>query len=218
MTDFAKRTFDILCAAAGLVLLAPVLMAIAGLVKRSSPGPVFYRGVRTGRFGRPFRIFKFRSMVVDGERRGGTTTGHNDPRITPIGRILRAYKLDELPQLLNVLCGDMSFVGPRPEVAEYTDRYTAAERRILDVRPGITDLASLEFSDLQEHVGADDPDRVYRETILPRKNRLRLEYAERHSLALDARILARTVWVVATKPFRRRVPREAARSLPREAA
>lgn len=198
-----KRTFDVFLAVCGLAVLWPVLAACAVAVKLDSRGPVFYRGLRTGRHGRPFRIWKFRSMVSDAESRGGTTTGDADPRITRVGRVLRRYKLDELPQLWNVLCGDMSFVGPRPEVAEYTDGYTAEERRILDVRPGITDLSSIEFRDLQSHVGTLDPDGVYRREILPRKNRLRLQYVERQSLALDVAILFRTVSLVLLRPLGR---------------
>ncbi|MGE3780010.1 MAG: sugar transferase, partial [Pirellulaceae bacterium] len=196
-----KRVSDILLASAGLVLTSPVLLVIAALVKLTSPGPVLYRGVRTGQYGVPFRILKFRSMIPDGERCGGTTTGRDDPRITRIGRVLRRYKLDELPQLINVLRGEMSFVGPRPEVSEYTDQYTPEQRKILDVRPGITDLASIEFSDLQEHVGGVAPDQVYREIVLPRKNQLRLKYANEASLWLDLVILARTLALVVRKPL-----------------
>lgn len=200
--DAMKRMLDLMLAVCGLLALWPVLAACAVAVKIDSPGPVFYRGVRTGRYGRPFRIWKFRSMVIDAEARGGTTTGDEDPRITRVGRVLRRYKLDELPQLWNVLWGEMSFVGPRPEVAEYTDGYSAEERRILDVRPGITDLSSIEFRDLQSHVGARDPDEVYRREILPRKNRLRLQYVERQSLALDLSILLRTVSLLLLRPLR----------------
>ena len=203
MQDAIKRTFDIVAAGAGLVLLAPLLAGIAVAVKVASPGPVFYRGVRTGRFGRPFRMFKFRTMVVDAEQRGGTTTGAHDPRVTPLGRVLRAYKLDELPQLLNVMRGDMSLVGPRPEVAEYTDAYTADQRRILSVRPGITDWASLRFHDLQQAVGGDDPDGVFRREVLPEKIALRLKYVDERSLGGDAAILARTAAVVIGKAFGR---------------
>ncbi|MCA8993517.1 MAG: sugar transferase [Planctomycetaceae bacterium] len=204
--EFIKRIFDIVTALFLLALVWPVLVTCAVLVKLSSPGPVFYRGVRTGRFGKPFRIFKFRSMRTDAEQTGGTTTGENDPRITGIGHVLRKYKIDELPQLFNVLLGDMSFVGPRPEVAEYTDAYTDEERQILAVRPGITDLACLEFSDLQEHVGEEDPDEAYRQRILPRKNALRLKYAREQSLALDVEILGKTAALVLSKPFRKRKP------------
>ncbi len=201
MSDFIKRTFDVLFACAGLLVLSPLLLLLAILVKLSSPGPVFYRGLRAGRHGRPFRIFKFRSMVQDGEQRGGTTTGKDDPRTTRVGRFLRKYKLDELPQLFNLLSGEMSIVGPRPEVFEYTNQYTPEQSRILNVRPGMTDLACIEFNDLQECVGADDPDRVYRERILPRKNELRLKYADEHGLWLDFKILATTIWIVLRKPL-----------------
>jgi len=198
-----KRCFDFLLALAGLIAISPLLAAIAIAVGVSSPGPIFYRGLRTGRGGKPFRIFKFRSMVVDAEDRGGTTTGKDDPRITRVGRYLRRYKLDELPQLLNVLLGDMSFVGPRPEVAEYTDQYSEEERLILSVRPGITDYSSLEFHDLQEVVGSDDPDGAFRHKVLPRKIALRLAYVRNRSPLVDITILLRTVWLVATKPLRR---------------
>jgi lipopolysaccharide/colanic/teichoic acid biosynthesis glycosyltransferase len=203
VSDAIKRTFDLIVAAAGLLALAPLMAGLAIAVKLSSPGPVFYRGVRTGRRGQPFRIFKFRSMIADGEQRGGTTTGRDDPRVTPLGRVLRHTKLDELPQLINVLAGDMSLVGPRPEVAEYTDAYTADERRILSVRPGITDLASLRFNNLEEVVGSDDPDETFRRKVLPEKIALRLKYVDERSLAGDLAILARTAAVVLAKPFRR---------------
>ena len=199
-----KRTIDVVASIAGLIVLAPLLGLIAGAVRLSSPGPVFYRGVRTGRHGRPFRIYKYRSMVVDAERLGGTTTGRGDPRITPVGAVLRRYKLDELPQLLNVLRGEMSLVGPRPEVAEYTDAYSEDERRILSVRPGITDLACLEFGDLQDVVGSEDPDGTFRDLVLPRKNALRLRYVDERSLGLDLAILARTALLVLSKPLARR--------------
>jgi lipopolysaccharide/colanic/teichoic acid biosynthesis glycosyltransferase len=201
--DVVKRTFDLLAAATGLLLFAPLMACIAAAVKLSSPGPVFYRGVRTGRHGRSFRILKFRSMVADGEQRGGTTTGRNDPRVTPLGRLLRRTKLDELPQLINVLVGEMSLVGPRPEVAEYTDAYTADERRILSVRPGITDLASLRFNELEQVVGSSNPDETFRRDVLPVKIALRLKYVDERSLAGDLVILAKTAVVVAAKPFRR---------------
>ena len=201
--DAAKRSFDFVAATAGLLSLAPLLAGIAVAVKLSTPGPVFYRGVRTGWHGRPFRIFKFRSMVVDGERLGGTATGRDDPRVTPLGRILRQWKFDELPQLINVVLGDMSLVGPRPEVAEYTDAYTPEQRRMLSIRPGITDLASLRFHDMQEIVGSDDPDEAFRRLVLPEKISLRLKYVDEHSLIGDLAILARTAAVVLAKPFRR---------------
>jgi lipopolysaccharide/colanic/teichoic acid biosynthesis glycosyltransferase len=199
----AKRSFDIFAACLGLIVLAPVMLGIAALIRLNDGGPAIYRGRRTGRGGRPFEILKFRSMVVDAERRGGSTTGKDDPRITPVGAILRKYKLDELPQLISVLIGDMSIVGPRPEVAEYTDRYNDEERRILSVRPGITDWASLEFNDLQDAVGSDDPDTQFRERVLPIKNSLRLRYVDQQSFLTDLAIVAKTAAVVVSKPFRR---------------
>jgi lipopolysaccharide/colanic/teichoic acid biosynthesis glycosyltransferase len=193
---------DVLGASFGLILLAPLLAAIALAVRFNSPGPILYRGTRTGRYGKPFRILKFRSMVIDAERIGSPTTAKNDPRITAVGHLLRRYKLDELPQLLNVLIGDMSFVGPRPEVVEYTDRYTRDERIIFAVRPGITDLASLEFHDLQEVVGSTDPERAYQTKVLPRKTALRLQYVREQSFLGDLRILARTVRLIFAKAIK----------------
>jgi lipopolysaccharide/colanic/teichoic acid biosynthesis glycosyltransferase len=199
-----KRTFDLFLSIIGLLATAPLLAAIAIGIKLSSPGPVFYRGVRTGRGGKQFRIFKFRTMVIDAEQKGGTTTGKNDPRITQVGHLLRKYKLDELPQLINVLLGDMSFVGPRPEVAEYTDKYTPEERLILSVRPGITDYSSMAFHDLQEVVGSEDPDEVFRTRVLPEKIALRLKYVRTRSFWIDLKILFSTVAILLTKPFKRR--------------
>lgn len=189
-----KRLFDLAAAATGLVVLSPVLLVIAGLVRMSSPGPVFYRGVRAGRGGVPFRIYKFRTMVSDAERIGGGSTAKDDPRITPIGRVLRRHKLDELPQLLNVLVGDMSLVGPRPELMQYASEYSGDERLILTVRPGITDLASLEFIQLGDILGNEDPDRVYEERVKPIKNALRVRYVREQSFLGDIRILLRTLW------------------------
>lgn len=196
-----KRIFDIAFALAGIIALFPLMCAIAFAIKLTSRGPIFYRGVRTGMYGKPFRIYKFRSMVANAEAVGGTTTGASDSRITHVGHILRRYKLDELPQLFNVLTGTMSLVGPRPEVPEYTERYTDEEQAILSVRPGITDLASLRFNDLQSFVGAIDPDQAYQTYVLPEKNRLRLEYVRRKSFWLDLQILARTIYLVAGKLF-----------------
>jgi lipopolysaccharide/colanic/teichoic acid biosynthesis glycosyltransferase len=161
-------------------------------VKLSSPGPVFYRGVRAGLFGRPFRILKFRTMVQDAEKLGGPTTGTNDERVTKIGSLLRKTKLDEIPQLFNVLTGEMSLVGPRPEVMEYTALYNDEEKIILSMRPGITDYASIEFADLDDLVGSADPDRYFREHIMPRKTQLRVKYVREWSLWGDFKILWRT--------------------------
>lgn len=190
----AKRAFDIAASAAGLVVISPALGAIALLIKFGSPGPVFYRGVRIGLKGRPFRIYKFRTMVVDAEKLGGSATANDDARITRIGRLLRGRKLDELPQLLNVFKGEMSFVGPRPEVRKYTDLYNEEEQAILDVPPGITDWASIWDSDEGAILeGAADPEKAYEELIRPTKLALQLYYVRNRSLAADFRILFHTM-------------------------
>jgi lipopolysaccharide/colanic/teichoic acid biosynthesis glycosyltransferase len=199
-----KRTFDVLGASLGLLLFSPLLATLAVAIKLNSPGPVFYRGLRVGLHGRPFRIVKFRSMIVDAEKLGAASTADGDARITSIGRLLRKTKLDELPQLLNVLTGDMSFVGPRPEVQRFVDMYTEEEKAILTVRPGITDWASLWNPDEGAVLaGSDEPDRAYVELIRPQKLRWQLEYVRRRSLLVDITILAQTV---ATVLWRRTPP------------
>jgi lipopolysaccharide/colanic/teichoic acid biosynthesis glycosyltransferase len=188
-----KRAFDLVAAVLGLVVLSPVMLCLAALIKLESKGPVFYRGTRTGQFGKPFRIFKFRTMVQDAEKRGGPSTALNDPRLTRLGPLLRKYKLDELPQLINVVSGQMSIVGPRPQVERYTAAYTAEQKAILDVRPGLTDYASIEFMDLDKLLGTENVDEKYAREIEPRKNELRIKYVRDHSLATDFRIIARTL-------------------------
>jgi lipopolysaccharide/colanic/teichoic acid biosynthesis glycosyltransferase len=172
-------------------------LAIAALIKADSRGPVFYRGRRIGRRMQPFRIFKFRTMVPDAERLGGPSTAHHDPRLTRVGAALRRYKLDELPQLLNILRGDMSVVGPRPQVELYTSRYSERERVIFDVRPGLTDYASIRFINLDEMLGDHDVDERYRRDVEPHKNRLRARYVEQQSLWVDAKILWLTALALA---------------------
>jgi lipopolysaccharide/colanic/teichoic acid biosynthesis glycosyltransferase len=196
----AKRAFDITAAIIGLVALLPVMVVIAAAVRVDSPGAVLYRAKRIGKDGKPFRMLKFRSMVADAELKGGSSTGERDARITRVGRYLRACKLDELPQLINVLRGEMSIVGPRPEVEEYTSQYVGDELRILSVAPGITDFASIEFRDLASQLGARDPDLVYARDIRPRKNSLRLQYVQERGVRTDLVILARTLQAL----FRRR--------------
>lgn len=192
--DAAKRALDLIAALAGLVLLVPLLLTLAVGIKLYEGGPVFYRGVRVGRYGRHFQIFKFRTMVADAEKRGGSSTANDDPRITRIGKFLRKYKLDELPQLINVLKGEMSFVGPRPEVQHYVNMFTEGERAILGVRPGITDWASLWNPDEGAVLaGSPDPEKTYMEKIRPEKIRLQLEYVRRRSFRVDLEILIRTV-------------------------
>ncbi len=179
-----------------LFLIWPLIAVIAIAIKMSSPGPVFYRGVRAGLHGKPFRIIKFRTMVEDAESLGGPTTGTNDRRVTRIGALLRRTKLDELPQFLNVLTGEMSIVGPRPEVMEYTATYKSEEKCIFSMRPGITDYASIEFADLDDRVGDSDPDRYFREHIMPRKTALRVKYVKDWSLWSDFLILWMTIFRV----------------------
>ena len=193
----AKRIFDIFIAAAGLLLISPFLILIAWRIRSEDGGPIFYRGERVGLFGRIFQIYKFRTMVVDAEKRGGSSTSEDDPRITRTGNILRKHKLDELPQLINVLRGDMSFVGPRPEVKKFTDMYTEKEKAILTVRPGITDWASLWNSDEGAILkGSPDPDKDYLEKIRPEKIRLQLEYVREQSFRTDIKIIFLTLRVV----------------------
>lgn len=189
-----KRLFDVTFSSIGLVVFSPLLLLIALLIKLDSPGPVFYRGVRVGRFGKPFRIFKFRTMVADAEKLGGPSTADDDPRITRAGKLIRKYKLDELPQLINVLKGEMSIVGPRPEVQMYVDMFTEEEKAILSVRPGMTDWASL--WDIDEGAilaGSLDPEKTYMEKIRPEKIRLQLEYVRNHSFWVDLKIILKTL-------------------------
>jgi lipopolysaccharide/colanic/teichoic acid biosynthesis glycosyltransferase len=184
-----KRAFDLFFGALGLVVLTPIFMGIAVLIKLDSLGPIFYRGVRVGQHGRLFRIFKFRTMRPDAELVGSTSTGKNDPRVTRVGRWLRPLKLDELPQLLNVVRGEMSIVGPRPEVEEHTSAYTEEEKVILSVLPGITDYASIRFFDLNDLVGSEDPRRVFIEKYRAEKNKLRVAYVRNQSFWTDFRII-----------------------------
>ena len=193
----AKRTFDVATATAGLIILSPVIAAIAIAIKAGSKGPLLYRGTRVGMNDEPFHMLKFRTMVVDADKIGGSSTPEYDPRVTPIGKFLRKYKLDELPQLINVLRGDMSFVGPRPQVQWAVDLYTPEERQILTVRPGITDEASLKFSNEGEILkGSKDPDKDYIEKIHPEKMRLSLEYVRNRSFSGDLSIIARTAGAI----------------------
>ncbi|MEO3712036.1 sugar transferase [Roseateles flavus] len=201
----AKRLFDILASALGLLLLSPLLLFVALWIKWDSPGPVMFRQERVGRFGRPFRIHKFRSMRVDAPALGPQITIGEDPRITASGRFIRRSKLDELPQLWDVLRGAMSLVGPRPEVPRYVALYPPALREIvLSVRPGITDPASLAFRNESELLAASaDPERTYVEEILPAKLALMVDYVESASLGGDLRWVWRTVAAVWWRSARR---------------
>lgn len=198
-----KRIFDLICSIVGLLLLSPLLFSICLSIWREDGGPVFYRGERIGLHGGLFRIFKFRTMVVDAEKLGGASTSDDDHRITRIGGFLRKYKLDELPQLINVLVGDMSLVGPRPEVKKFTDLYTEEEKVILTVRPGITDWASLWNPDEGALLkGSVDPDKDYLEKIRPEKIRLQLKYVRERTFWTDIKIIFLTLKTIFIKTER----------------
>ena len=193
----AKRAFDLVFSLIGLWVLSPLLLLIAILIKLDSPGPVFYKGSRVGLGGHLFKMFKFRTMVINADKIGGSSTPDDDPRLTRMGRILRKYKLDELPQLINVLIGDMSFVGPRPQVKWAVDLYSPEEREVLTIRPGITDYASLHFPNEGEILkGSTDPDKDYMEKIHPTKMRLSLEYVRSRSLWVDLKVILQTIVAV----------------------
>ena len=199
--DVVKRFVDLLLATVCLILLTPVYGIIAILVKLDTPGKVFYRGIRTGYHGRQFRVFKFRSMVDGAEKLGGGTTAYNDKRITRVGRYLRKTKLDEIPQLFNIILGHVSFVGPRPELPKYTDMYQNEQKIILDVRPGITDISSIRYIYLEEIVGETNADERYERDILHKKNELRVQYIVRQSIFLDTWLLLETIRRVIKKTF-----------------
>lgn len=185
-----KRTFDFVSALCGLIVLWPFFLLISILIKIDTRGPIFYKGIRTGLHGKPFRIFKFRSMIPND---GSTATAHHDPRITKIGKFIRRYKIDELPQLINVLKGEMSIVGPRPEVEEHTSVYTDAEKIILTVHPGITDFSSIRFINLNELLGSEDANKVFKEKYRDEKNKLRIKYVEERSFSVDMKIIFMTL-------------------------
>ena len=192
MNAALKRGFDLLASAAALLLLWPLLLVIAMLIKLDSPGPVLFRQSRLGKEGRIFHLLKFRTMVQNAERRGPSITTHRDPRITRIGHLLRRFDLDELPSLWNVLRGEMSIVGPRPEVPKFLPYYTGAFRQALAVRPGLTDPATLAFR--QEAAWLDgDAEDAYTRDILPRKLALQVEYARTQRLITDLAVIGRTL-------------------------
>jgi lipopolysaccharide/colanic/teichoic acid biosynthesis glycosyltransferase len=188
-----KRFFDITACLIALLFFLPFFAVVAVIIRINSSGPVFYRGWRTGLNGKLFRIFKFRTMVVDAEKLGGSSTALNDPRLTEIGKFLRKYKIDELPQLTNILMGDMSFVGPRPQVEKYTKLYNDDEQIILSVRPGLTDYASIKFINLDQILGDESVDERYLKEIEPEKNRLRMKYAKENSFWIDIKIILMTL-------------------------
>lgn len=193
-----KRLFDLTTSGLALVFLSPFLVLVAMTIKISDWGPVFYRGERVGFGLKSFRIFKFRSMVMNADSTGVNSTAEDDPRITGVGKWLRGRKLDELPQLINVFFGDMSLVGPRPEVGQAVARYNKQQKKVFSVRPGMTDFASIRFRNEGDILkGSKDPDKAYREKIFPEKMRLQLSYLKKPSLFKDIRIILATVWSLA---------------------
>ena len=192
-----KRIFDIVASGLGLIVLSPLFLVLAIWIKLDSKGPVFYRQVRVGYKNKDFRIFKFRSMRVGADKGSLVTIGGHDPRVTRSGYFIRKFKFDELPQLINVFLGDMSLVGPRPEVRHYVDYGTAEQMHVLDVRPGITDPASIKFRNENELMEkAEDPEKYYIEVIMQEKIKLYLEYVEKHSFWYDLGLIFKTFWVI----------------------
>lgn len=194
-----KRCLDFTIALVAIIVLFPIILIFSLAVMIDDGFPIFYTPLRGGYKGKPFKIIKYRTMVRDADKIGGGTTALNDPRITKVGSILRKVKADEIVQIFNVLTGTMSFVGPRPELLQYTEQYTEEESVILKVRPGITDYSSLEFINLDEIVGGQNADEMYEKYVLKRKNQLRIKYAEEVSLKTDFIILFKTVWCVLEK-------------------
>lgn len=189
-----KRLFDLVVSVSALIILSPFFVIIAFLIVLDSKGGVFYKQKRIGKNARPFLLYKFRSMKLGSDKKGLITVGNNDSRITKLGQFLRNYKLDELPQIFNIIFNDMSFVGPRPEVGKYVKLYTAEQMRVLSVKPGLTDLASLEFINENELLGrAEKPEDYYVKVIMPAKLRLNLEYIEKQSFLFDLKIIGKTL-------------------------
>ena len=195
-----KRIFDILVSGIGLLCLSPLLLIVAIWIKLDSPGPIFYRQVRVGRYNKDFRIFKFRSMRIGSDKGSLVTIGGRDPRITRSGYFIRKFKIDELPQLINVLVGDMSLVGPRPEVRHYVNYWTPEQMHVLDVQPGITDPASIKYRNENELLAqAEDPEKYYIEVIMQEKIKLYFEYVEKSSFWYDIKLIFQTFWVIITE-------------------
>lgn len=192
-----KRLFDILASFIGLIIISPVFLILGIWIKLDSKGPVFYKQIRVGRGNKDFFLYKFRSMRVGADKDGLITVGGRDPRVTRSGYYIRKYKLDEFPQLINVLKGDMSLVGPRPEVRKYVEMYTPEQMQVLDVRPGITDLASIRYRNENELLEkAEDPDKYYIEVIMQDKLRINLEYVRNHSFLYDIKLIFGTFWAI----------------------
>lgn len=194
---FLKRGFDIIASFIGLIILSPIFLIIACFIKLNSKGPVFFKQIRIGKNGKRFRIFKFRTMVVDAEKQGMQITVGRDSRITKVGYFLRKSKIDELPQLINILIGNMSFVGPRPEVPKYVQMYNENQKSILKVRPGITDVASIEYRNENALLAqSKNPEETYVKEIMPRKLELNLEYLRKLSIIYDVKLILKTLYVV----------------------
>jgi len=199
-----KRVFDLTFSGIGLIFLSPFLLLVAAMIKLDSRGPVLFRHERVGRNAHPFRVLKFRTMVQDASLRGGPITFGDDPRVTRLGSWLRKTKIDELPQLLNIIKGEMSFVGPRPEVRKYVDMFQEDYEQILQIRPGLTDLASLRYRNEAELLGSfENPEDAYRQHILPDKIRLAKEYVRQSSVLFDLALIFRTLFKVARFRFPR---------------
>ena len=192
-----KRAFDIVASGLGLILLSPLLLVVAIWIKLDSKGPVFYRQTRVGQYNKDFRIFKFRTMHTGSDKGSQVTIGDRDPRVTRAGYWIRKFKIDELPQLINVFVGEMSLVGPRPEVRHYVDYWTPEQMHVLDVRPGITDPASIKFRNENELMEkAEDPEKYYIEVIMQEKIKLYLEYVEKHNFFYDLGLIFKTFLVI----------------------
>ena len=195
-----KRLFDIIASGCGLLVLSPLFFVVAIWIKLDSKGPVFYKQIRVGRYGKDFKLFKFRSMRVGADKKGLITIGGHDPRVTRSGYFIRKYKLDEFPQLINVFIGDMSLVGPRPEVRKYVDLYTPEQLHVLAVRPGITDLASIRYRNENEILETvENPEQYYIDVIMPDKLRINLEYVANHSFFYDIKLIFKTFWEIISK-------------------
>jgi len=192
-----KRFFDLILSLIGLLIMVPILFLITLLIKISSSGPVFYKQVRVGKNNKDFEIFKFRTMHVNADKNGLLTIGGRDPRVTSIGYYLRKFKLDELPQLINVFIGDMSFVGPRPEVRQFVNLYSEIQKKVLNVKPGITDLASIEFRNENEILSKEeDPKQYYIDYIMPKKLEINLKYINQRNLLKDFVVIIKTIKVI----------------------
>ncbi|WP_082804618.1 sugar transferase [Rossellomorea vietnamensis] len=199
---YIKRIFDVVLAFIFLIILLPIYLIVSLFIIVESGFPILYKADRGGYNGKNFKIYKFRTMVKDADKIGGGTTALNDARITKVGNFLRKTKLDEITQLFNIIKGEMSFIGPRPELVRYTSQYSGNEKFILKVRPGITDYSSIEFINLDEIVGGDNADEIYEKFVLKKKNQLRIKYAATVSMKTDVYLFFNTVWRVVQKAFK----------------